>query len=90
MGKVKWSFKSHAPMFLSLGVQIGLKGLIKVMPLPISSILISLPFYVAIFLAFGQDIEDQIIYGSFMIIYEPISLFSISNFGAFFIFIFSL
>lgn len=43
--------------------------------------LVLIPLYVAFFLAFTQDIEDWVIYGSFGIIYGPYFIVSIFIFG---------
>jgi hypothetical protein len=45
------------------------------MPLPAPYDLVLKPIYAAIFLAFAQDLEDQVIYSPFGIIYGPISYF---------------
>jgi hypothetical protein len=45
------------------------------MPLPAPSDLVLKPLHVALFLAFAQDLENQVDYGPFEIIYGPISYF---------------
>jgi hypothetical protein len=45
------------------------------MHVPVPSDLVLKPLYVAIFLAFAQDLEDQFAYGPFVIIYGLIVYF---------------
>lgn len=54
-------------VFPLLGDRVGLKGLIRLMPLP-SSVLVSIPLYAAYSLTFAQDLEDRDIFFSFGVI----------------------
>lgn len=58
---------------LVLGVWVSLKSLVTVMPLTMPSFLVLIPLYAAHFLSCAQDMDDQVVYDPFEIIYGPIS-----------------
>lgn len=55
---------------LALGVHVELKGLATIMSLFTPSALVLIPLYAYNLLAFARNIEDRIVYGSFVIIYD--------------------
>lgn len=61
------------PTAFALGVRVWLKGLVRVMPLSVSSVLMLISLYAALLLSFAQNIEYQVVYDPFGIIYRPIS-----------------